>query len=115
MAPGRNKYHNECRSLEPNLADGMRSGNPRDYCYLLSSLKSFTSGVCFLLYSSLNFIFNKSDVAGEILSYLKLLFNFYLDVGLCIHTVLKNWEVSSHGNPHCGTVKRNKQFKRKLD
>lgn len=57
--------------------------NPKDYYYLLllSFLNSFANGICFLLCSSLNFIFNKNDVVREILSYLKLPFNLYLNVG----------------------------------
>lgn len=43
-------------------------------------------------------------MAREILNYLKFLFNFYLNVGLCIHTVLTNWEVSLKEIPHFSTV-----------
>ena len=61
---------------------------------LLSFLNRFAKGICFLLRSGLNFICNKSDVVRQILSYLKLILNLYLNVGLCIHTVVKTWEIS---------------------
>lgn len=63
-----------------------------NYCYLslLPFLNSFAKALCFLLYAGLNFIFTKSDVGREILSYLKFPFNFYLNVGLGIRPVQKH-------------------------
>lgn len=51
-------------------------------------------GYVFFYIQGLNFIFNKSNLVREILSYLTLILNFYLNVHLCIHIVLKNGEVS---------------------
>lgn len=57
-------------------------------------------GYVFYYIQGLNFIFNKSNLVREILSYLTLILNFYLNVGLCIHTVPKNGEVSLNETAH---------------
>lgn len=54
----------------------------------------------FFYIQGLRFIFNKSNLVREILSYLALILNFYLNGGLRIHTVLKNGEVSLNETAH---------------